>query len=50
MRPGDGPEVVPSVGHGIGMTLHTFDKTITRVELARTRDGMGLSFSFSPSF
>jgi hypothetical protein len=36
--------------HGIGMTLHTFDKTITRVELARTRDGMGLSFSFSPSF
>lgn len=36
--------------HGIGMTLHTFDKTITRVELARTRDGMGVSFSFSPSF
>ena len=36
--------------HGIGLTLHTFDRTITRVELARTRDGMGLSFSFSPSF
>ena len=36
--------------HGIGLTLHTLDKTITRIELARTRDGMGLSFSFSPSF
>src|SRR4051794_14100014 len=36
--------------HGIGLTLHTFDRTITRVELARTRDGMGVSFSFSPSF
>jgi len=36
--------------HGIGLSLHTFDKTITRVELARTRDGMGVSFSFSPSF
>jgi ATP:ADP antiporter, AAA family len=36
--------------HGIGLTLHTFEKTITRVELARTRDGMGVSFSFSPSF
>jgi outer membrane protein assembly factor BamA len=36
--------------HGIGLTLHTFDKTITRVELARTREGMGVSFSFSPSF
>jgi outer membrane protein assembly factor BamA len=36
--------------HGIGLTLHTFERTITRVELARTRDGMGVSFSFSPSF
>jgi ATP:ADP antiporter, AAA family len=36
--------------HGIGLTLHTFDRTITRVELARTRDGLGVSFSFSPSF
>jgi AAA family ATP:ADP antiporter len=36
--------------HGIGFTLHTFDRTVTRIELARTRDGMGLSFSFSPSF
>jgi ATP:ADP antiporter, AAA family len=36
--------------HGIGLTLHTFDRTMTRIELARTRDGMGLSFSFSPSF
>jgi AAA family ATP:ADP antiporter len=35
---------------GIGMTLHTLNRTITRIELARTREGMGLSFSFSPSF
>ena len=36
--------------HGIGLTLHTFDRTVTRIEVARTRDGMGVSFSFSPSF
>jgi ATP:ADP antiporter, AAA family len=36
--------------YGVGVTLHTFERTITRIELARTRDGMGLSFSFSPSF
>jgi hypothetical protein len=36
--------------YGIGLTLHTFERTLTRIELARTRDGMGLSFSFSPAF
>ena len=36
--------------YGIGLTLHTLNRTVTRIELARTREGMGLSFSFSPSF
>ena len=36
--------------YGIGMTLHTANRTFTRIELARTREGMGLSFTFSPSF
>lgn len=36
--------------YGIGMTLHSFSTTITRIELARSREGMGLVFSFSPSF
>ena len=36
--------------YGIGATLHTFRTTLTRVELARTREGMGLSFSFGANF
>jgi len=36
--------------YGIGMTLHTSTATITRIEVARTREGVSLSFSFSPSF
>jgi AAA family ATP:ADP antiporter len=36
--------------YGIGMTLHTLNRTFTRIELARTSEGIGLSFSFSPSF
>jgi ATP:ADP antiporter, AAA family len=36
--------------YGIGMTLHTARQTFTRIEFARTREGMGLTFSFSPSF
>jgi AAA family ATP:ADP antiporter len=36
--------------YGVGVTLHTFERTISRFELARTREGMGVSFSFSPSF
>jgi ATP:ADP antiporter, AAA family len=36
--------------YGIGFTLHTLNRTITRIELARTGEGIGVSFSFSPSF
>jgi ATP:ADP antiporter, AAA family len=36
--------------YGIGMTLHTPSATITRIEVARTREGLSLSFAFSPSF
>ena len=36
--------------YGVGLTVHTFERTVTRIEFARTREGMGLSFSFSPSF
>jgi hypothetical protein len=36
--------------YGVGMTLHTFQTTITRIELARTREGMGVSFSFGANF
>ena len=32
------------------MTLHTFQTTLTRIELARTREGMGVSFSFGANF
>jgi hypothetical protein len=32
------------------MSFHTPISTVTRVELARTSEGMGLMFSFSPSF
>jgi AAA family ATP:ADP antiporter len=36
--------------YGIGMTIHTFDRTLTRIELARTHDGMGVSLSFGAAF
>jgi outer membrane protein assembly factor BamA len=36
--------------YGVGLTLHTFTSTVTRLELARTADGMGLGISFSPNF
>ena len=36
--------------YGVGMSFHTPISTVTRVELARTSEGMGLMFSFSPSF
>jgi outer membrane protein assembly factor BamA len=36
--------------YGIGLTFHTPRRTIARIELARSREGMGLAFSFSPSF
>jgi AAA family ATP:ADP antiporter len=35
---------------GIGMTLHTLDRTLTRIELVRSREGTSVSFSFGPSF
>jgi ATP:ADP antiporter, AAA family len=36
--------------YGIGMTLHTFTSTITRLELARTTNGTSVGISFSPNF
>ncbi len=36
--------------YGIGMTLHTPSTTITRVEVAHSREGNGLLVSFGPSF
>jgi outer membrane protein assembly factor BamA len=36
--------------YGVGFTLHTYRTTLTRIELARTREGMGLSFSFGANF
>jgi len=36
--------------YGVGLTLHTFTSTVTRLELARTDDGMSLGISFSPNF
>jgi len=36
--------------YGVGMTLHTLTSTVTRIEVARTAEGTGVLFSFSPSF
>jgi outer membrane protein assembly factor BamA len=36
--------------YGLGITLHTTTATLTRLEVARTREGTSLSFAFSPSF
>jgi len=36
--------------HGIGLSFHTPSQTALRVELARSREGLGLVFSFSPRF
>jgi outer membrane protein assembly factor BamA len=36
--------------YGVGISLHTFTTTVTRLELARTGDGMSVGVSFSPSF
>ena len=35
---------------GVGLTFHTPSQTAFRVEVARSREGMGLVFSFSPNF
>jgi AAA family ATP:ADP antiporter len=36
--------------HGVGLTFHTPSQTAMRVELARSTEGLGLLFSFSPRF
>jgi ATP:ADP antiporter, AAA family len=36
--------------HGIGVRFHTPNQTALRVELARSTEGLGLLFSFSPRF
>jgi outer membrane protein assembly factor BamA len=36
--------------HGIGVTFHTPNATLTRIELARTSEGMRVAMSMSPSF
>jgi outer membrane protein assembly factor BamA len=36
--------------YGLGMSIHTPLTTVTRIEIAHTREGMGLILSFSPSF
>ena len=39
-----------NTSHGIGMSFHTANSTIMRVEFARSREGQSLLLSFSPSF
>ena len=36
--------------YGIGVTVHTPSATFTRIEIARSREGLGLLVSFGPSF
>jgi ATP:ADP antiporter, AAA family len=36
--------------HGLGLTLHTPNATMARIELARSSEGTSLRISFSPSF
>jgi AAA family ATP:ADP antiporter len=36
--------------YGIGFALHTPSATMTRIEVARSREGLGLLISFGPSF
>ena len=36
--------------HGVGLTFHTTRQTAFRMEVARSREGLGLVFSFSPRF
>jgi hypothetical protein len=38
------------VTHGVGLRLHTPSATITRLEVARSREGMSFILSFNPSF
>ena len=36
--------------YGLGMSFHTLASTVTRIDVARTREGTSLVFSFSPNF
>jgi ATP:ADP antiporter, AAA family len=36
--------------YGIGFNVHTPSSTVTRIAIARSREGIGLIFSFSPNF
>jgi len=36
--------------HGVGLTFHTTRQTAFRMEVARSNEGLGLVFSFSPRF
>lgn len=36
--------------YGVGFSVHTPNATVTRFELARSREGLGLLISFGPSF
>lgn len=36
--------------YGVGFTVHTPSSTLTRLEIARSREGLGLLVSFGPSF
>jgi AAA family ATP:ADP antiporter len=39
-----------ATSHGIGMSFHTPRATVLRIEGARSAEGIGLLFSFTPSF
>jgi outer membrane translocation and assembly module TamA len=36
--------------YGLGVSFHTLRSTMTRIEVARSREGVTLSFAFGPSF
>jgi len=35
---------------GVGITVHTPNATMARLEVARSREGIGVLISFGPSF
>ncbi len=57
---GDAGQVAPQLrdlslrnlhtSYGVGFSVHTPSATVTRLEVARSREGVGLLISFSPSF
>jgi outer membrane translocation and assembly module TamA len=38
------------ISQGMDLTIHTPSATLTRIEVARSREGLSIGFSFSPSF